>query len=333
MMKAIRRLSRKEISNGFLSISVLVLLVYVSASSDVVADYDAAVSAHDGDVKGLAREYSGDDYEVTGLVTLEFKIAGDGSTGVRLLGSSVAYPPFNDALLAEAESWEFRPHSEAEVVVYEQFVIGDTYSKLAGRIVTENPISGAGDYAAFANKVAAELDRTRTSMDYRYDLYLDDYPGSGGFALLLLYVGGDGYVSRVSTKYSDMEDYTFRSEIEGWAKANVFPDSLPPGAVVAFPLRFKPQVGYTPQTDIGKYQRCLMGYKDILKERYSAYSGGDGGEIVVTVGIDAEGSVTTVEVKETTITEEGFIGLLPDIIGEWRFPAGAGGELEFIYKL
>ncbi|MCP4231022.1 MAG: energy transducer TonB [bacterium] len=333
MKSAKRHRLRKEISKLLLYLSVLGLLICSTASSDVVGEYAAVISAHQVDIEELARGYSDDDYEVTGLVTLEFNITGDGSVDVRLLGSSVAHPAFNDALLAEAESWEFRPHSEAEVIIYEQFVIGDGYGKPAGSIIVGDAIPGADNYAASAKKVIAEMERTRKSMDYRYGLYLGDHPGSGGFALLFLYIGDDGYVSRVSTKYSGIQDYTFRGEIEGWIKANVFPDGLPPGAVVAFPLCFEPQGGYTSDADAGEYQRCLMGYKDILKTRYADYSGGEGGEVNVTVDIDAAGTVISVVVGETTIAEEGFVELIPVIIGEWRFPAGAGGELEFTFKL
>ena len=76
-----------------------------------------------------------------------------------------------------------------------------------------------------------------------------------------------------------------------------------------------------------------MGYKDILKARYAAYSGGGGGKVNITLEVDVDGDVVSVTVTETTIAEGGFVELIPDIINDWRFPAGGGGEIEFTYNL
>ncbi len=315
---------------------LLTLWSVTTSNAEIIAEYSAAITAHKGDIEALAAELSSEEYEITGIMTMEFNIAEDGTPDVRFIGSSIAYAPFNDALLAEVESWQLQPHSEASVIIYKQFVIKNKPYKPAGTLAADCPIPGSPDYIDGTRKICDGLERTRKSMDYRYNLYLRDYPGSGGFALLLLYTGGDGYVSRVSTKYSDIEDFTFRGELEGWLKANTFPGDLPPNAIIGFPLEFKPKTGYTPDASIGDYQICLMGYKDILQARYRSFlmgEDGPGGAVTVSVEIGPDGKVVLAEVLETDIENAEFAELIPDLIKDWRFPPGMGATVELTFKL
>jgi hypothetical protein len=317
-------------------ILIAVLLSASAANAEIIAEYNAAIAGHRSDIEALAAELSSDEYEITGIVTMEFDIAENGTPDVKLIGSSVAYAPFNDALLSEVESWQLQSHDEASVIIYKQFVIKNKPYKPVGNLAIDCPIPGSLDYIDGTRKICEGLERTRKSMDYRYNLYLRNYPGGDGFALLLLYTGGDGYVSRVSTKYSDIEDYTFRGEIEGWLKANTFPEDLPPNAVIAFPLEFMPKAGYTPDASIGEYQRCLMGYKDILQARYRSFALGEdvpGGAVTVSVEIDAGGNVVSAGVLETDIENAEFAELIPDLIMDWRFPPGEGAIVELTFKL
>ncbi len=315
---------------------ILAVLSVTAVNGDIIATYDTELSGYQGNIEALASEYSSDEREITGVVTMEFDVAEDGIPTVKLIGSSVNYAPFNDALLSEAESWGLQPHTEAEVIIYKQFVINTKSYIPMGQIEGDCPIPGSTGYSDGIDMVCEGLKRTRNTMDYRYDLYLEEYPGSGGFALLILYVGGDGYVSYVSTKYSDIEDYTFRGEIEGWLKANTFPGFLPPDAKIAFPISFKPKGGFTPDTSVGDYQICLMGYKDILLARYQAYMLGEGtvgGAVTISVEIGAEGDVIAAEVTDTDIGDSGFVELIPEIITEWRFPPGNGATIELTFQL
>ena len=47
------------------------------ANADIIAEYSAAISGHRGDIEALAIELSSDEYEITGIVTMEFDIAED----------------------------------------------------------------------------------------------------------------------------------------------------------------------------------------------------------------------------------------------------------------
>lgn len=314
--------------------AIIISFYSVSAEDEIVSVYRAAISAHEGEIITLAREYTTPEYEITGVITLEFDIAEDGSAQVTILGTNITDPAFKSAVIDRASGWSFDPHDREKVVVFKQFVIPHgTYTK-ESHIEIGQPICATSDCSDGADKITKSLAATLSYMDYRYGAYLRDYPGCGGFSLLLIYTDYAGYLSRVSTKFTDLKDYTFRTEIEGWLKANFFPGDLPSDSVIALPIRYYPMPEGSPTQ--GDYQLCLMGYKDLLQARYDAYvEDGDGGEggVKLSIEVDSAGNVSDVTIVDYTLSDEGFIGQIPGIVKEWKFPSGGGMKVDLTYVL